>query len=190
MVMESSLIATFLDETFPARKLVRGTPASQAAQLEFVNLVGGVLGPAISPLLAAFIEPHLRPRSAEYYRRSREAKFGGTLESFISTPEIVERRWVKVEEALGVLEQFLEDNRIAGNEVLTAVDGDGSSKEGGTLEPTYAALVLAAFFQCLNRVGFPYGQERIRKFDNGRWEKVWASCKPYMQRSDALQHHK
>ncbi|MFE1602273.1 glutathione S-transferase family protein [Methylobacterium sp. ID0610] len=80
-VAESSLIAAHLEEAYPDRPSLFGGPAARALTRVLVHWTDGVLHPALAPLLLAEIHAILAPQDRDYFRRSRETRFGKALEA-------------------------------------------------------------------------------------------------------------
>ena len=179
VIMESSRIAAFLDDKYQERKLIRGSPASQAAQRELIAMVNKVLYPALAPLFAPSVVNYLSPRSAAYYRGMRETKFGCELEELVATTDIVKGAWAKLEAALDTLATFLAKSVAEGKMVLKAAEMDEIEGQVTNMEPTYAALVLAAAFVGLEEVGFAGTWERVRTCNDGKWNGIRALCEQY-----------
>lgn len=175
--MDSLRIAEFLDREFPARPLFRGTSESQVAQRKVYDLVVGKFHPAVVALAVPTIPPLLPPRSAEYFHRTRAARWKvQKLEELTASEELVAGHWEKTIEALNELAALIDTNEADGKEVLLAVESST-----GKLEPTYAALVLAAVLAFVDRVGTDDIWPRIRSLNDGKWKSVWQSCAPYMK---------
>jgi glutathione S-transferase len=84
VVADSWAIAAYLDQAYPDRpSLLHGAPA-----LRFVPAwADTVLNAALARLIVSDIPPLLRPAEAEYFRTSREARFGMTLEAVTADRE-------------------------------------------------------------------------------------------------------
>ena len=79
-VKESWAIAEYLEDSFPDRpSLFGGTPGKELAR--FVNAwADAVVVPGMARMIMADIVKLLDPEDAAYFRASREARFGATLE--------------------------------------------------------------------------------------------------------------
>ena len=84
VVADSWAIAAYLDQAYPDRpSLLHGAPA-----LRFVPAwADTVLNAALVRLIVSDIPPLLRPPEAAYFRASREARFGMTLEAVTADRE-------------------------------------------------------------------------------------------------------
>ena len=79
-IVDSWVIANYLEDRFPDRPSLFGGAGGRAV-LRLVNSWGdvAVIG-GMFPLIVADIPSQLRPVDADYFRKSREARFGKTLE--------------------------------------------------------------------------------------------------------------
>jgi glutathione S-transferase len=84
-VVDSWAIANYLEDQFPDRPSLFGGEGGRAA-LRMINwwgdiaIVGGMF-----PLIVADIPGHLAPVDADYFRKTREARFGKPLEEVVAT---------------------------------------------------------------------------------------------------------
>jgi glutathione S-transferase len=83
-VADSWTIANYLEDTYPDRPSLFGGEGGRALSRMMnwwgdVTVVGGMF-----PLIVADIPPHLKPVDAEYFRRTREARFGKPLEEVVA----------------------------------------------------------------------------------------------------------
>lgn len=80
-VFDSWTIADYLDAAYPDRKLLAST--RERALAKFVgNWTDTVLHPALARLIMLDVWQHLDEKDKAYFRTSREARFGTTLEAF------------------------------------------------------------------------------------------------------------
>ncbi|ACL61802.1 glutathione S-transferase family protein [Methylobacterium nodulans] len=86
-IAESSVIAAYLEEAYPDRPTLFGGPAAQALTRFLVHWTDGVLHPALAPLLLRDIHAILAPQDRDYFRQSREARFGRALEAVCPDPD-------------------------------------------------------------------------------------------------------
>jgi glutathione S-transferase len=83
-VVDSWVIANYLEDQFPERPSLFGGEGGRAA-LRMINwwgdiaIVGGMF-----PMIVADIPGHLAPVDADYFRKSREARFGKSLEQVVA----------------------------------------------------------------------------------------------------------
>jgi glutathione S-transferase len=80
-VFDSWTIADYLDATYPERKLLASK--TERALAKFIgNWTDTVLHPGIGRLIMLDLFAHIDPKDQPYFRSSREARFGMTLEAF------------------------------------------------------------------------------------------------------------
>ena len=87
VVHDSAAIADYLEDRYPDRPSLFGGEAGRALSRFIGNWADGVLNPSIMPLVLLDIYRRLRPVDQEYFRRSREERFGTTLENFAAGRE-------------------------------------------------------------------------------------------------------
>jgi glutathione S-transferase len=83
-VADSWTIANYLEDTYPERPSLFGGEGGRALSRMMnwwgdVTVVGGMF-----PLIVADIPPHLKPVDADYFRKTREARFGKPLEEVVA----------------------------------------------------------------------------------------------------------
>ncbi|HEV2302340.1 MAG TPA: glutathione S-transferase family protein [Stellaceae bacterium] len=83
VVHDSAAIADYLEERYPERPSLFACESGRTLTRFVGNWADGVLNPGIIRLVLLDIHRHLRPVDQEYFRRSREERFGTTLESFV-----------------------------------------------------------------------------------------------------------
>lgn len=81
-IHDSPAIAAYLEKSYPDRPSLFGGPEAQALSRFYVDWTDLVLQGALFRLIVADIPSLLAPIDADYFRRSREAKMGTTLEDF------------------------------------------------------------------------------------------------------------
>jgi glutathione S-transferase len=83
-VVDSWAIANYLEDQFPDRPSLFGGEGGRAA-LRMINWWGdiAVVG-GMFPMIVADIPGHLAPVDADYFRKSREARFGKPLEEVVA----------------------------------------------------------------------------------------------------------
>jgi glutathione S-transferase len=80
-INDSWAIATYLEETYPDRPSLFGGPAGLALSRFYNNWADAVLQPGLIRLTLLDIWRHVHDKDKEYFRRSREERFGQTLEA-------------------------------------------------------------------------------------------------------------
>jgi glutathione S-transferase len=83
-VSDSAAIADYLEATYPDRPSLFGGPAGRAAQSFVANWTATILHAGIARCIMADILEVLDERDRDYFRTSREKRFGMTLEQFQS----------------------------------------------------------------------------------------------------------
>ncbi len=81
-IHDSPAIAAYLEKTYPDRPSLFGGKEAEALSRFFVDWTDLVLQGALFRLVVADIPPLLAPLDAEYFRSTREARIGTTLETF------------------------------------------------------------------------------------------------------------
>lgn len=86
-VADSSAIAAYLEDTFPDRPSLFGGAAGRALSRFYVSWTDGVLQGAMMPFLALDIWRHAHEKDRDYFRKSREERFGTSLERLVADRE-------------------------------------------------------------------------------------------------------
>jgi len=81
-IHDSPAIAEYLEKTYPDRPSLFGGKEAEALSRFYVDWTDLVLQGALFRLVVADIPPLLAPIDADYFRRTREARVGTTLEEF------------------------------------------------------------------------------------------------------------
>jgi glutathione S-transferase len=81
-IPDSWAIATYLDEAYADRPSLFGGPATRAATRFLNSWADTVLNPGIIPFVLADIFRQIHPKDRDYFRTSREKRFGMTIEAF------------------------------------------------------------------------------------------------------------
>lgn len=175
IIMESTNIAEYLDKTYSSRPLFRGSTASLAAQKKLMSLPkSNIINPIMLIVMPSQVG-YLNPSSAEYFRRTREAKSGNKLEELVDREGGLEVQWRNVAKSLQEIAEIVNKAGDEGLEVLFA-------KDEGVEEPTYAAFVLVAAFVWIQKVGPPGAWDMIMGMNGGRWKELWDKAEPYMMK--------
>lgn len=83
-VADSWAIATYLEETYPDRPSLFGGGAGQALSRFYSNWADSALHPGLIRFVLLDVWRHLAPQDRDYFRRSREERFGATLEAVVA----------------------------------------------------------------------------------------------------------
>ena len=86
-VVDSWTIANYLEDSYGERPSLFGGGAGRALARFYNQWTDTVLNAAISRFVALDIYNHLEPRDRDYFRASREARFGTTLEAYCADRE-------------------------------------------------------------------------------------------------------
>lgn len=165
VISDSSTIADYIERNYPSPSVFpTGTRALQAA---FIAFLSSSLGPALRPLVIPAVNNILDKRGQEYFRRTREAQFGTTLENVLPLgSEKREKQWLEV---AGVLDR-----------VSSWMEGSEGDWLGGH-SPVYADFVLASLLLWVIKGGVPDGWSRIKGWNDGRWAKLVDNCAAFLK---------
>jgi glutathione S-transferase len=84
---DSWTIAQYLEDAYPDRPSLFGGAAGRALARFYNDWADTVLHPGIIRFVLLDIFRHLAPQDRDYFRRSREERFGTTLEDFVADRE-------------------------------------------------------------------------------------------------------
>ena len=87
VIHDSTAIADYLEEHYADRPTLFGGETGRALARFVQNWTETVLQPGIIPLVVLDIHHHSRPQDQDYFRRSREERFGKTLEEVVRDRE-------------------------------------------------------------------------------------------------------
>jgi glutathione S-transferase len=87
VVHDSTAIAEYLEAHYPDRPRLFGDAAARALTRFIQNWVETVVHPALIELVVLDIFRHVAPQDRDYFRQSREARFGKTLEAVVADRE-------------------------------------------------------------------------------------------------------
>jgi glutathione S-transferase len=87
VVHDSTAIADYLEEHYADRPTLFGGATGRALARFVQNWTETVLQPGIIPFAVLDIHRHSRPQDQDYFRRSREERFGRTLEEVVRDRE-------------------------------------------------------------------------------------------------------
>ena len=112
VVHDSSAIAEYLETHYPNRPPLFGTAAARALTRFVQNWVETVIHPALIGLVVLDIFRHTAPQDRDYFRQSRETRFGRTLEAVVADRAV---RLPAFRDSLAPLRRTLErQNFVAG----------------------------------------------------------------------------
>ncbi|PPQ95558.1 hypothetical protein CVT26_008585 [Gymnopilus dilepis] len=110
----------------------------------------------------------LNAPSAEYFRRTREASFGKTLEELLPQGDRAKEEWAKVQEGMGKVSQWYEKN-----------GGKGPFLLGETA--SWADLFVASYLVYMR---ITWGEERqewkeVMSWHGGQWRRLLEALEKY-----------
>jgi glutathione S-transferase len=117
-VSDSWTIATYLEETYPDRPSLFGGGAGRALSRFYSTSADAVVA-RIFPLVVRDILDHLDPGDRAYFRESREARVGMTLEALVADRE---QRLPALRDSLAPLRQTLSGQPFFGGEAPLYAD--------------------------------------------------------------------
>ena len=112
-IADSWAIANYLEEAHPDRPTLFGGPAGQALCRFYNNWADIVLHGGLIRLTVLDIWKHVHDRDRDYFRRSREERFGQTLEAVVADRD---RRLGDFTQSLMPLRQTLRNQPFLGGE--------------------------------------------------------------------------
>lgn len=83
-IADSWAIADYLEDTYPDRPSIFGGGAGRALSRFYVNWTDAALQPSLIRFVLLDIWNHVAPEDKDYFRRSREERFGTTLEAVVA----------------------------------------------------------------------------------------------------------
>jgi glutathione S-transferase len=119
VVHDSSTIAEYLEKQYPERPSLFGDASAKALTRFVQNWTETVLQPALIGFVVLDICRHSAPQDQEYFRRSREERFGATLEEVVKDREA---RLPAFRDSLAPLRRTLERQRFLGGEAPCYAD--------------------------------------------------------------------
>ncbi|KAJ6534997.1 hypothetical protein B0H19DRAFT_1184670 [Mycena capillaripes] len=163
VISDSTKIASYLDATYPDKPLLMpaGTVALHRAFEDAAHAL-------IAPLYPYGLPPSqakLNPASAEYFRRTREERWGKTLENLAPKGEEDAIQWKKLKDGFGKIDEWILANGPGGRYVM----GDA---------PCYADMWVAAYILWIKLV-LPDRWEEVKLWHEGRWAKLLLEMKKY-----------
>lgn len=135
VIGDSSAIARHLEEKYETGPSLFGSPTAEAHANFITAWTDIVLNPLIFPLVASDIIRHVKPAAQAYFRETREARLGMSLEAAASRRP---QARAALQPALAPLRKTLESQDFLGGE-----------------EPSYADYVVFGSFQWARLVS-PY----------------------------------
>ncbi|KAJ7175361.1 hypothetical protein C8R46DRAFT_1347113 [Mycena filopes] len=167
IVSDSARIADYLDATYPdtPRVIPAGTHTLQKTFQVAYDAATDPMTQYIIPAVAKI----LRPKSEEYYVRTREIIFGKKLVDLTPTGEAHEVAWKEVEAGFAKVDRWMNEGMNNGAQFVMGA------------APTLADFMLAGEMQWF-KTGFGEDSELfkdIMKWNGGRWAKLVEDLKKY-----------
>ncbi|KAL4895948.1 hypothetical protein BDV59DRAFT_146991 [Aspergillus ambiguus] len=160
-IMDSTLIAPFLESTYPDPPLPLTSDLGREIEAKSRNVVGGAFRASLTPREMEV----LSPRAQEYFRKTREASLGHRLEDLLVNED---QGWSAVDDSLRAIGELMQTHKADGPFVL-----------GG--RPSYTDFFIAGTLQCARVVDESVFQ-RIFKYHGFR--EIYEACLPYMEKKD------
>ena len=167
-VSDSLNIALHLERVYTdTRRLF--PPGTEATMSMFHDALHDKVLRHIHPLMMARTHAHLNPRSAVYFRRTREAMFKAKLED-LAPQDKQEQMWKKVRTGLGVFDGYIQSKCDA----IIVFMGDGV---------TYADVILAGWLCWVRNLWGKDEKEwkEIVRWHGGRWGRIMAEFEKWEQ---------
>lgn len=147
VVHDSWAIMGYLEDTYPERPSLFGGAAARAQCLFFRHWTERVLHAGLAPMIVRAIHDRLHGKDREYFRRTREQRFGRTLEELDAERE---QRLPAFRESLAPLRATVgQQPFVAGDEPLApdllAYAAFLWARHGSDLEPLEADDPVAAW---------------------------------------------
>jgi len=86
-IADSWTIANYLEDKYPDRPTLFGGPAGRALTRFYVGWADAALHAGIIRIVMLDIWRHVHPRDRDYFRKSREERFGKSLEAVVADRE-------------------------------------------------------------------------------------------------------
>ena len=86
-IADSWTIAEYLEDRYPGLPSLFGGGAGRALSRFYVGWADGVMQPGMLRFVLLDIWKHLDPRDRDYFRKTREARLGMTLEAYVAERE-------------------------------------------------------------------------------------------------------
>jgi len=174
IVRDSAAIAQYLDTTYPDPERLAFPGGSHALQALFLHHVS--TQSALRPLIVPLIPSILDEAGATYYNQTRGHYFGKPLAQARPTGEKLEAAWSKAKEEFDMLDSFLQKNDVQ----FGGVGGDFFMGH----QFSFADAMLIGTFIFMSKLssdedGSPW--ERVRSWNDGRWERMWKKCEEFME---------
>ncbi|KAL7799386.1 hypothetical protein V8C43DRAFT_274903 [Trichoderma afarasin] len=160
-IMDSKPISEFLESTYPDPSVPLTSELGTEIEAKVRSLVAPTFYRSAMPR-----EVHiLSPRAQEYFRRTREGRFGKTLEELLAGEE---ERWQAVDADRRAVGELMRTNKALGPFILGA-------------RPSYGDFFIAGSLQSVKVIDEGVFQ---RSVDCPGYKEIYEACLPYMEKKD------
>ncbi|EHK24890.1 uncharacterized protein TRIVIDRAFT_30971 [Trichoderma virens Gv29-8] len=160
-IMESKPIAEFIESTYPDPPVQLTSELGSEIELKIRSLVAPTFYRSAMPREINI----LSPRAQEYFRSSREARFGKTLEELL---EGEEERWKAVDADRHAVGELMRTNKALGPFILGA-------------QPSYSDFFIAGSLQSVKVIDEGVFQRSVQC---PGYKDIYEACLPYMEKKD------
>jgi glutathione S-transferase len=160
-VMESALIAQFLESTYPDLPVPLTSELGREIEAQSRHVVGPIFFKSVMPREMGI----LSPRAQEYFRRTREASLGHRLEDQLADEE---QSWNALADGMRAVGELMQSHKADGPFVLGA-------------QPTYTDFFIAGSLQSA-RVVHESVFQRFSEYPG--YKEIYEACLPYMEKKD------
>ncbi|CAA7270346.1 unnamed protein product [Cyclocybe aegerita] len=162
ILSNANTIAEYLEKEYPARPVF--PEGSRALQTLFVHFVQEVLSKPLLPIMV--------PLSHQQLPESTQAHFrGGLPPAGPLVGPAREQAWRAVQDQFDFLALILDKN---------FGDGAGDRVVAMGHDVSYADFALCSVLIWIQRMAAHDGWARVRLWNDGRWNRLWERCRPYM----------
>lgn len=158
--MESTSISQFLESTYPDPPLPLTSELGREIEMKSRAVLGKVFQTSVMPREVRI----LSPRAQEYFRHTREASLGHSLEDLLD-PDKEEQEWRTVDNSIRAVGELIQTHNAKGPFVL-----------GG--QPSYTDFFIAGSLESARVVDQSVFQ-RFMKYPG--YIEVHEACLPYME---------
>ncbi|KAM6481068.1 hypothetical protein HDV62DRAFT_364818 [Trichoderma sp. SZMC 28011] len=160
-IMDSKPISEFLESTYPDPSVPLTSELGTEIEAKVRSLVAPTFYRSAMPR-----EVHiLSPRAQEYFRRTREGRFGKTLEELLAGEE---ERWQAVDADRRAVGELMRTNKALGPFILGA-------------RPSYSDFFIAGSLQSVKVIDEGVFQRSVQC---PGYKDIYEACLPYMEKKD------
>ncbi|KAL6802317.1 hypothetical protein J3E68DRAFT_395855 [Trichoderma sp. SZMC 28012] len=160
-IMDSKPISEFLESTYPDPSV----PLTSELGTEIEAKVRSLVAPTFYRSAMPREVNILSPRAQEYFRRTRESRFGKTLEELLAGEE---ERWQAVDADRRAVGELMRTNKALGPFILGA-------------RPSYSDFFIAGSLQSVKVIDEGVFQ---RSVECPGYKEIYEACLPYMEKKD------